>query len=320
MRSISKQFLAKYRTFSKTKSFLSHKIEELKYDEKKEPLKLFSIGVLGASVGTIAGVGAGIILIPLLANLTNLNRHQSSAASLAGVFGNALSTGLTMYLMGASVDIMSVCLIGVFGAISSSFGAKYGKDLTENQLAVSFAILMLGVGVFVFVYDYYKTNERKDVEGKYYIHSAAGLVIGFVSGLLGIGGATFSVPLLFSTTTLSHLNLVGTSLTSTLFPSIVGLFTHHKLGNLHLKKASFVALGAIIGGSIGTKVAGHIDDKYLKKAFSVFAILLGLRKIIAFKFQNKTSILKYWHQISANFYKNEMISSKETKIFTMVLT
>jgi uncharacterized membrane protein YfcA len=99
--------------------------------------------------------------------------------------------------MGANIDYTTSLIIGSCAMITGEFekesnfilanlGAKYGSHLNQNQLAKFFGYFCLLIGLFVPLYRFFKKDERKDVEGKYFIHALSGCAIGFLSGLIVI--------------------------------------------------------------------------------------------------------------------------------------
>ena len=69
------------RKFS-TENTEENKIENLELDKKellKQRLKLIGIGFTGGCIGTVAGIGGGVIMVPLMAAFTTLTRHQMTA-------------------------------------------------------------------------------------------------------------------------------------------------------------------------------------------------------------------------------------------------
>lgn len=120
--------------------------------------------------------------------------------------------------------------------------------MDPRHLTLYFAFLALFVGLFVPLYGQYKKNaERKESSNRAILIAVAGAVCGFISGLLGIGGSLFYVPVLMSTTALPHVSVIGTALLSCLLPSLSGTITHYRIGNLDLKKGFVIAAGTATG-------------------------------------------------------------------------
>ncbi|MFK5950453.1 MAG: sulfite exporter TauE/SafE family protein [Methylococcales bacterium] len=104
-----------------------------------------------------------------------------------------------------------------------------------------------------------------------------GAVVGFMAGLLGIGGGGIMVPVLaslflwqgFSSENILHLAL-GTSMASIIFTSISSLRSHHLKKGVLWSIVKKMLLGIIIGTFIATFVAARINTLYLALFFSLF--------------------------------------------------
>jgi hypothetical protein len=106
-----------------------------------------------------------------------------------------------------------------------------------------------------------------------------GIIAGTLSGLLGIGGGLVIVPLtaiiLGQTQHISQ----GVSLAVIVPTSIAGAITHYRKGNVDLRMALFLAIGAVVGSLIGSSVANMLTDSVLRKVFAVVLIVLGYRAL-----------------------------------------
>jgi len=103
-----------------------------------------------------------------------------------------------------------------------------------------------------------------------------GLLVGVVSGVVGIGGGVLFVPALVWLAGMSQHKAQGTSLGALLAP--VGIFAfmeYYRKGNADLKVALLLALGFLIGGYFGAVGAQHISDLWLRRVFALTLIAVG---------------------------------------------
>lgn len=105
-----------------------------------------------------------------------------------------------------------------------------------------------------------------------------GLSAGFLSGLLGIGGGIIIVPALVLLLGMTQHEAQGTSLAVLVFPAgILALMNYYKNGYVDLKVSIILILTFIIGGYFGSLVSMEIQEKVLRKIFSIFFILVAIR-------------------------------------------
>jgi uncharacterized membrane protein YfcA len=115
---------------------------------------------------------------------------------------------------------------------------------------------------------------------------ATGLTIGFISGLLGIGGGIIMIPVQLWIYTSSGINpdiairmSFATSLAVILPTAISGTLRHQKHGAINWRVAAFMGIFTAMGGLIGASLASHISGSILKMAFGTIGILVGIRML-----------------------------------------
>ncbi len=107
-----------------------------------------------------------------------------------------------------------------------------------------------------------------------------GLLAGFLSGVLGIGGGVVMVPLLLVVGFTQH-QAQGTSLAAMLPPvTLLAVLQYSKEGHVDWKLALVISATFIIGGLFGSKLAVAIDEKLLKRIFGVLMLFIAVKMII----------------------------------------
>ncbi|WP_105200732.1 MULTISPECIES: sulfite exporter TauE/SafE family protein [unclassified Pseudoalteromonas] len=116
---------------------------------------------------------------------------------------------------------------------------------------------------------------------------ALGSVVGFLAGLLGIGGGLLIVPALsallvhFNVTDVEHVLVIAiaTSLASILFTSTSSALAHHRNQNVPWEVAPAVLFGVSTGALISGFMASYIPQQGLKAIFAVAVIFIAMRMI-----------------------------------------
>ncbi len=105
-----------------------------------------------------------------------------------------------------------------------------------------------------------------------------GVVVGMVSGIVGIGGGILFVPALIWLAGMDQHKAQGTSLGALLLP--VGIFAfleYYRKGNADLRIALLLAGGFLVGGYFGAVGAQHISELWLRRIFALTLIAVGGR-------------------------------------------
>lgn len=105
-----------------------------------------------------------------------------------------------------------------------------------------------------------------------------GLVAGFLSGLIGIGGGVIVVPMLVYFLAVEQKTAQGTAIFMFLLPvGLLGVYNYYKAGHVDFKYAAIMAITFFIGSYFGSKTAIAIDTKIIKQIFATIMILVGLK-------------------------------------------
>lgn len=106
----------------------------------------------------------------------------------------------------------------------------------------------------------------------------AGLVIGVVSGLVGVGGGILIVPALVLGLDMTQHRAQGTSLAALLLP--IGIFAaweYYKAGNVDIKIAMILAPMIAIGAYFGAVLANQLSAQIVRRSFAVLLVFVALR-------------------------------------------
>ncbi len=257
------------------------------------------IGLLAAALGSLVGLGGGIILVPLLLILSSFWDKFSWATpqTIVGVsvivmIFTALSSTLT-YMKSGRVDYKSGFIFlagGVPGAILGSFLNRF---VSGDGFSLYFGILVLIVFFMFFVKrkEQEKTNLKgivvtKELDGSTYTYSfrffaafLLSLFVGLLSGMFGIGGGSFMVPAMILIFGFPAHVAVATSMFMVFFLSIVSTITHISLGHVEWVYVFAFIPGAILGGILGAKINQLLKGNTVVWILRIMLILVAIRLI-----------------------------------------
>jgi uncharacterized membrane protein YfcA len=232
---------------------------------------------IGLSLGLL-GSGGSIVTVPVLVYLVGQSEKVAIAGSLGIVGGVALS-GALLYARRRLVDWRSVLFFGVPGMAGTYGGAWLAKFVSGSaQLAVFAAVMLLASGLM------FRTPARfqKD-HGERHVWKLGfdGVIVGIVTGFVGVGGGFLIVPALAVLGGLPMHRAVGTSLMIIALKSASGFVKYLSvLSELGLSIdwsiiGLFLAFG-IVGTFVGRAIGTRVPQLVLKKAFAVFLIPVAI--------------------------------------------
>jgi len=221
----------------------------------------FVTGLLAGLFGGILGIGGGAIMIPLMVGIMKMGQHQAHGTSLAAMVFIGLAGAVT-YGMNGSVDIKASVIIATAAVGMAFVGARYAHSLPEWSLKRSFGIFLILVVVLLFLKPYiavsaYFTAGWKEV----FVLLAVGLVTGFLSGMMGVGGGAIMIPAMVIFVGLDQHTAQGSSLLTMVPTGIIGAWTHFHLGNVRTNLLAAMIAGVMIGAYLGGNI-GFLKDPF----------------------------------------------------------
>lgn len=220
--------------------------------EKKETSKLkqtlagITVGFVASALGSMAGLGGGFIIIPLLTSFGGLSQHQAQACSLASICVNAI-TGTGTYISQGLIDIPAAVAITATSMIMSRYGSRWSQNFDSKKLKKYYGWLCLLVAPLIPLKNYIM-QKRKEEEAQKNAQVVTedlaaenakfgyrdclsveamkqseavehtpllltlGMIAGTMSGFFGVGGGIIVSPSLCLFTSMVPKKIMGTSL------------------------------------------------------------------------------------------------------------
>ncbi len=230
---------------------------------------------------TIAGVGAAFVLIPVFTAL-GIEFHEAIAAAL-------LLNAVAMILASCRYARKKLVLwkIAVPFIITSCIGAPFGAMLSYavniNILRLCFVAFLLFAAGMIF---FYKTDNHEDgsvinmTVKSTLLSGAAGLAIGFISGLIGVGGGNIVLPILIALG-IKPKEAIGTTAVIVIFSSVSGFISHIEVGNFNTTFIAVTVAASILGALAGSWVMTEkLKPRVIKKMLGVILIAVAVKMII----------------------------------------
>ncbi len=239
--------------------------------------------IIGLSLGAIGG-GGSILTVPILVYIIGQDAHAATATSLAVVGTTALAGALPHWRAGR-VSLATAIPFGAAGIAGAFLGAWANHLLPAWLILGLFGVLMLAVAARMFFGTGLRSTgpaaqRTESLKIRWARITAAGLIVGVMTGFFGVGGGFLIVPALVLVIGLSMREAVGTSLVVIAINSASGLIAHLRYGGLDLVTSGLFVAGGIAGALAGALVSGRVDEHRLQRGFAAFVAVVGLWLVV----------------------------------------
>jgi uncharacterized membrane protein YfcA len=236
------------------------------------------IGVIGGILSGLVGVGGGIVFVPGLVYAGGWEIKEAVAASLVIIVFSALSGTLRNARSEDPVDWRVAGLLSLTVAPSSLIGVFISRVSPELVVEVAFAVLLL-----VLAYPTVRgrgeyDEDRKDIPLP--LVFLAGIFIGSLSGLVGVGGGVMMVPLMVLGMGLTTKGAVSTSLAVVMFTGLVGAAGYVATGfrdPQDLLSLPPLIVGSMVGAPLGVRLRDRLPSGAIRVLFGGFMVIVALR-------------------------------------------
>jgi len=174
-------------------------------------------------------------------------------------------------------------LAGAFG------GATLASHVPARPLEIVFGATVLVIAVRIFTSDLSSTSAAP--RGKTWTWALCAFPIGFMAGLIGIGGGVFMVPVMTLVFAFPMHLAVGTSVAAVALMSVGGV-AGYVISGLGVEEIPSPSIGyvyiwawlALVSGSIlmtqvGVRIAHRVPARQLGRVFGIIALYIGLRMV-----------------------------------------
>jgi hypothetical protein len=243
-------------------------------------LSLALSGAIGFALGVFGG-GGSILAVPMLVFVTRIAPPAAIGMSLAIVGATSLAAGYAYHRRG-QVRPKVALLFGGSGIATAFLGARLTHFVAGDVLMLSFGALMVLVGGWMLMtarkaQSIERRSECGEPRSPRVLHTVlAGAAVGGITGFLGVGGGFLVVPALIAFAGLGMREAVGTSLLVIAINSAAGFAGHLETDSLNLELVASFTAAAVVGGTIGERVARSLSIAKLRRGFALFVIVVGV--------------------------------------------
>ncbi|MEF8822709.1 MAG: sulfite exporter TauE/SafE family protein [Desulfohalobiaceae bacterium] len=225
---------------------------------------------------TMLGLGGGLIYSPLFA----LVGFEKSMVASTSLFLNlvAAASAAGVYMRRGMVDY-TVALPLLTAGLSAPLGAMTTHRIdTESFIAILAVIVLFGAVRMIIAPRREAAAEYTSTALKVCGSALIGLVVGFIAGLVGIGGGIFIVPLLIYVLRVPTRTAAASNTFIVCFSSLTGFATHASISVIDWPFVLLAAFFSFIGGQVGSRLmAGKLQGKTVRVLFALVLLAMSGR-------------------------------------------
>jgi len=243
-----------------------------------EELWLIPLGFVAGLLGSIIGLGGGIIIVPVL-TFFGYPPALSSSNSIFAVFSNAVASSIS-YAKQQRIQYSIGLKLGLLSIPGTIIGAYISSDITPSLFKILFALILISASIYIFSKRKIEPKSHNLSKQIMILAIGASFLAGIISALFGVGGGIIFVPLMVIAMGLSMKTAAPTSQFILLFGSVSALVAHSILGHPDFYQALLLAVGAFVGGLVGARLSIEIKEGALKILISLVMIAAAVKLFI----------------------------------------
>ncbi|HUN21906.1 MAG TPA: sulfite exporter TauE/SafE family protein [Anaerolineales bacterium] len=228
--------------------------------------------IIGISLGLFGG-GGSVLTVPALVYLLGQTPHHAITASLALVGANSFF-GATLHRHACQQWWIPIYFGGA-GMLGAFFAAGFSRDLPASILLIIFAILMLVVAGFMLFGNSLNSPHLPTKIAPRWKVILVGLLVGAMTGFLGVGGGFLILPALVLTLGVPVSQAVGMSLMVITANSLSGLLGHLPV-DIELSMFIPLLLAGLVGVWLGKQMGMRLPVQQFRVLFAVLICLIAL--------------------------------------------
>jgi uncharacterized membrane protein YfcA len=249
------------------------------------PLALFCLTFLLGIIAVIAGVGGGVLFVPIVASFFPFHLDYVRGAGLVLALTGTLAAS-PMLLRSGLARLRLVLPLALAGSVCSLAGAVIGFALPVALVQTALGIIIIAVAVLLWT-----TNSVDGLEGRdgtrFEWQSRRGVLgiasfggIGFVGGLFGLGAGWANVPALNLLMGLPLKVAVGTSGLAISLINSSAAWVYIGRGALLPAIAMPSILGVMLGSRIGAKLLHGMPSVTVRRIVITVLVIAGVRALL----------------------------------------
>ncbi|MBX5481906.1 MAG: sulfite exporter TauE/SafE family protein [Myxococcaceae bacterium] len=245
-----------------------------------EILLLVSAGLSAGALGSMFGIGGGVLLVPALVLLFGVPMTEAVPASLMCVVANSCAAAAS-YVDKQLADVRLALVLELATVSGAIAGGLLAVFVAPAMLALIFGAFALYVGVHM-SFGWQRLAMESGAAWaprNYPIGIGGSFIAGGLSSLLGVGGGPLKVPLMafgmrvpFKVATATSNLMVGVTGAAS-----VAMYAWH--GDVKLGLVAPLVVGVLLGAQLGSRLMVVAPTKLLKRLFGIILIAISVQML-----------------------------------------
>lgn len=262
-------------------------------------VSLTAIAVVAGVLGSLVGLGGGVIIVPVLTLLFHVNIRLAIGASIVSVIATSSGAAIT-YVKQRLSNLRAGMFLEIGTTLGAISGAYVAAMVSDKFLFLLFAVVLLYSALtmlkkghhdvvlrqsndklanyFHLHGEYYDARAKKQIRYKV-THTPLGLgcmyIAGVVSALLGVGSGTLKVPAM---DVAMHMPVKASAATSDFMIGVTAAASagaYFARGQINPYIAAPVAIGVLLGALIGSQLLNRISARAIRYAFIIVLVVVA---------------------------------------------
>ena len=240
-----------------------------------DQLWLIPLGFVAGILGSMLGLGGGIIIVPVLTFL-GFSPTVAASNSLFAAFSNSVASTIS-YSKQKRIEYSFGLKLGLLAIPGTILGAIISTDVAPDIFKILFGFVLIASSVYIFFSKQIESREKTISKQLIIFIIGASFFAGIISSFFGIGGGIIFVPLMVVGMGMSMKRAAPTSQLILLFASLSGIIVHSILGHPDFLQSGFLAIGSFFGGLVGAKLSLSVKERNLKILISVVLLITAVK-------------------------------------------
>ena len=240
-----------------------------------DQLWLIPLGFAAGILGSMIGLGGGIIVVPVLTFL-GFPPTVAASNSLFAALSNATASTIS-YSKQKRIEYYLGLKLGLLSIPGTVLGAIISTDVAPDIFKILFGFVLIASAAYIFLRKKIETKEKTISKQMIVFAIGASFFAGIISSFFGIGGGIIFVPLMVVGMGMAMKKAAPTSQMILLFASLSGVIVHSLLGHPDFLQAGMLSVGSFIGGLVGARLSIDIKERYLQILVTVVILIASAK-------------------------------------------